>query len=167
MSGRILVTYATRNGSTAGIAEAVGKELQSAGHDVVVKEIKTVTTVEGYDSIVIGAPIYMGKVIDVAQFVGRYRDQLSTRPVAAFAVGILAAVSKDPKQVEASMKALHTSLAPLQPLAATLFAGRLDPEKLSFIQRKMVGFVKAPKGDFRDWDAIAAWARELPGKLGV
>ena len=167
MSGRILVAYATRNGSTTGIAGAVGKELQSAGYNVEVKEIKTVTTIEGYDSIVIGAPIYIGKVIDVARFVGRYRDQLSTRPVAAFAVGILAPASKDPKQVEDSMKALHTSLAPLQPVAVTLFAGRLDPEKLSFIQRRMTGFVKAPKGDFRDWDAIAAWARELPGKLWV
>jgi ABC-type molybdate transport system permease subunit len=51
--------------------------------------------------------------------------------------------------------------------ATILFAGNLDPGKLSFLQRKMTEMVKSPKGDFRDWDAIAAWARELPGKLGV
>jgi menaquinone-dependent protoporphyrinogen oxidase len=48
-----------------------------------------------------------------------------------------------------------------------MFAGRLDPTKLSFIQRKMTEFVKSPMGDFRDWNAIAAWARELPKKMGV
>ncbi len=166
MPARILVAYATRNGSTAGIADAIGKELERAGHTTVVKEMKAITTVEGYDAIVIGAPVYMGKVIEIARFVGRHREKLSVRPVAAFAVG-LAPVSKDPKQLDEGMKALTTSLVPLKPVAAILFAGNLDPEKLSFLQRKMTEWVKSPKGDFRDWDAIAAWARELPGKLGV
>ncbi len=62
MPARILVAYATRNVSPEGIAEAIGKELESAGHSVVVKELKAITTVEGYDAIVIGAPVYMGKV---------------------------------------------------------------------------------------------------------
>ena len=65
MSSRMLVAYATRNGSTAEIASAVGKELESAGHSVVVKEMKAVTSLEGYDALVIGAPVYMGKVIDI------------------------------------------------------------------------------------------------------
>ncbi len=65
------------------------------------------------------------------------------------------------------MKALPASLAPLQPVAATLFAGMLDPEKLSFPQRKMIEWVKSPQGDFRDWNVIAAGAKELPGKMGV
>jgi menaquinone-dependent protoporphyrinogen oxidase len=166
MSARILVTYATRNGSTAGIAQAVGKELQSAGYNIDVTEIRSVTTLEGYHAIVIGAPLYMGKVIDIGKFVGRYREQLSGLPIAAFAVGF-APVSKNPGQVEDSMKALNASLAPLSPVASGLFAGMLDPDKLSFIQRKMTEMVKAPVGDFRDWDLIAAWARELPGKMGL
>jgi len=166
MPARILVAYATRNGSTAGIADAIGKELERAGHTTVVKEMKAITTVEGYDAIVIGAPVYMGKVIEIARFVGRNKEKLTSRPVAVFAVG-LAPVSQDPGQLEEGMKALTTSMVPLQPVAATLFAGNLDPGKLSFLQRKMTEMVKAPMGDFRDWDAIAAWARELPGKMGV
>jgi hypothetical protein len=27
--------------------------------------------------------------------------------------------------------------------------------------------MKVPTGDFRDWDAIAAWARTLTGKMGL
>jgi menaquinone-dependent protoporphyrinogen oxidase len=167
MTAQILVAYASRKGSTAGIAQAVGKELASTGHTVDVAEMKTVSTVKGYNAVVIGAPMYMGSIVkDAGKFVGQYRDQLAKLPVAALAVG-MAPVSKDAKQLEESMKALHASLAPLKPVAATMFAGRLDPTKLSFIQKKMTDFVKAPVGDYRDGNTIAAWARELPGKMGV
>jgi menaquinone-dependent protoporphyrinogen oxidase len=48
-----------------------------------------------------------------------------------------------------------------------MFAGRLDAARLSFIERGMTSLLKVPTGDFRDWGAIAAWARELPGKMGL
>jgi hypothetical protein len=38
---------------------------------------------------------------------------------------------------------------------------------MSFIERKMTGLMNVRTGDFRDWNAIAAWARELPEKLGL
>ena len=126
--------------------------------------MKTVTSLEGYDAIVIGAPIYMGKVIDMHTFVGKFRDMLAERPVAAFAVGI-SHTSPDVTKMEESRNVLDSSLALIKPVAVTLFAGMLDPAKLSFIQRKMTEFVKSPTGDFRDWNAIAAWARELPALM--
>ncbi|MCX6691775.1 MAG: flavodoxin [Methanoregula sp.] len=158
---RILVAYATRNGSTGEIAHAAGRELSAAGHAVDVAELKTISTLAGYNAVVMGGPLYMGSIDDA---VGKYKDQLAHLPVAAFGVG-LAPVSKDAKQMVESMKALHASVAPLQPVAETLFAGKLDPSRLSFVQRKMTEFVKSPVGDFRDWNAIAAWAKELPGKM--
>ena len=63
------------------------------------------------------------------------------------------------------MCALKKSIEPLTPVSSALFAGKLDPNKLSFIQRKMTELVKSPVGDFRDWNVIAAWARELPEKM--
>ena len=50
--------------------------------------MKTVTSLEGYDAFVIGAPVYMGKVIDINKFVGKFKDTLAGKPVAAFAVGL-------------------------------------------------------------------------------
>ena len=64
-------------------------------------------------------------------------------------------------------KALRTSLGPVRPVAETIFAGRLDPEKLSWVQRWITRKVNAPAGDFRDRAAIASRARELPGKMKV
>jgi menaquinone-dependent protoporphyrinogen oxidase len=167
MAARILVAYTTEKGSTAGIAGAIGKELQSAGYSADVTVMKTVSSLAGYNAVVIGGPVYMGKMTrDFGRFLGRYREELAKLPVAAFVVG-MAPASKDPVEINKVIIVLHVSLASLKPVAETAFAGVVDPEKLGLIQRKMVKMAKAPVGDFRDWDAIAAWARELPAKMGV
>ena len=165
---RILVAYASKKGSTAEIAQAIGKELQAAGHIVDVTEMGTVASPAGYNAVVIGGPIYMGKMMgDTGKFVRRHYNGLVNLPVAGFIVS-LAPVSKDPvTDLEYAQKALHASLAPLKPVAETVFAGRLDPSKLSWLQKWMTEKAKSPVGDFRDWTAIAAWARELPAKMGM
>ena len=166
MSARILVAYATRNGSTAEIAQVIGRELESAGHAVDVTEIKTVSTLTGYAAIVIGGPLYMGSVDGaVGKFMEKNREQLLKLPVAAFVVG-LAPKNPDPGAVEAAMAALRKSLGPVTPVSSVLFAGKLDPAKVNFVMWKFLEMARIPAGDFRDWDAIAAWARDLPVKMG-
>jgi menaquinone-dependent protoporphyrinogen oxidase len=163
----ILIAYTTKKGSTAEIAQFIGKELQAAGHAVDVAEIGTVTSLAGYNAAVIGGPMYMGKMIgDTGKFVRHHYKALVRMPVAGFIVS-LAPVSKDPVGIEYARKALQAALSPLQPVARTVFAGKLDPAKLSWLQKWMVEKAKSPVGDFRDWTVIATWARELPGKLDV
>ena len=167
MPARILVAYATRNGSTAEIAQAIGKELTNAGITVDVAEIKTVSTLAGYNAVVIGGPLYMGSVEGaVGKFVGNYHEQLLKLPVAAFVVG-LAPKNPDPGAVEAAMAALKKSLGTVTPVSSVLFAGKLDPARVNFVMRKFLEMAKIPAGDFRDWDAITAWAQELPVKMGI
>jgi menaquinone-dependent protoporphyrinogen oxidase len=48
---------------------------------------------------------------------------------------------------------------------ARVFAGKLDHASLSRVERLMVRALRAPEGDFRDWDAIRAWARGVGGEL--
>ena len=164
---RILITFATRKGSTSEIAGAIGKELQAAGHTVEVLEMKTVSSLTGYNAVVIGGPMYMGRMVgDVPVFVKRHRDTLRKLPIAGFIVG-LAAVSKDLAGLTMAEKALGNALTPLQPVTTAVFAGRLDMAKLSWFQRWITKKVHSPTGDFRDWNAIAAWARDLTGKLGL
>jgi menaquinone-dependent protoporphyrinogen oxidase len=163
---RILVAYATKKGSTAEIAEAIAKELQAAGHTTDAVEIAKGASPAGYDAVVIGGPMYMGKIDGMGKFVKRHSTELARVPVAGFVV-CLAAAAKDPEGMAWAEKALHAALAPLQPVAETVFAGRLDPSKLSWLQKWMIEKAKSPVGDFRDWTAIAAWARELPGKMKV
>jgi menaquinone-dependent protoporphyrinogen oxidase len=162
---RILVAYASKTGSTTEIAQAIAKELQAAGHVVDITEVGAVTSLSGYNAVIIGGPVYMGKMMgEVGKFVRRHYNDLKDLPVAGFIVG-LGPVSKEPASIMQAEKVLLAALDPLKPVAVTAFAGRLDPEKLSWFQKWITKNVKSPVGDFRDWTAIAAWAKELPGKL--
>jgi len=167
MTARILVAYASRKGSTAGIAQAIGKELTIEGYTVDVSEMKLITSLAGYNAVVIGAPVYTGKVTgDVAAFVSTNKDELSRVPVAGFVTGI-APVFPKTGDVKGFTDQLVTALSPVRPVAVTMFAGTLDAGKMNLVERSLTTLMKVPTGDFRDWDAIAAWAKTLAGKMGV
>ena len=53
------------------------------------------------------------------------------------------------------------------PRGHRVFPGRLDTGRLTFRERAMVTAMRAPVGDFRDWDAVRAWAAEIAGALAV
>ena len=59
MSDKILVTYATRYGSTQEVAEKVAATLRESGLAVDVQPAKQVRTLDGYRAVVVGAPLYM------------------------------------------------------------------------------------------------------------
>jgi menaquinone-dependent protoporphyrinogen oxidase len=144
---------------------AIGKELQSAGYAVDVVEIKAVVSPGDYHAVVIGGPRYMGKVVsEVGKFVSRHAKELGRLPIAVFTVGT-SIVNGNPEAAQNAEKCLRTAVAPLIPVAEIAFSGKLDPTNLSFFQRKITEMVKPPVGDFRDWVAIAKWARELPQVL--
>jgi len=167
MTARILVAYASRKGSTAGIAQAIGKELISEGYAVDISDIKSVTSIAGYNAVVIGAPVYTGKITgDVAAFVAANRDGLSRLPVAGFVTGI-APVYPKTGDVKGFIDQLVTTLAPISPVAVTMFAGTLDTGKMNLVERSLTSLMKVPTGDFRNWDAIATWAGTLAGKMGL
>jgi len=162
MAGKILVAYASRKGSTEEIARAIAKELEAAGATVAVAEMRTASVPEDVRAVVIGAPVYTGHIVgEVAAFVAKNRLRLEKVPVAAFAVGI---APEEPKAgpVEMILEELRKALAPIQPVAVTMFAGKLDPARMSFVERTMTKMLKVPTGDFRDWEAIRAWAKGLP-----
>lgn len=60
----------------------------------------------------------------------------------------------------------------MTPVATTAFAGAIivdgpQVERLGFLRKMMVRSTKAFAGDFRNWDAIRAWAAGLkPALLG-
>jgi menaquinone-dependent protoporphyrinogen oxidase len=53
----------------------------------------------------------------------------------------------------------------IDPIDHRIFFGALDRSKLGFGERMIVKAVKAPDGDFRDWDTIRAWADGIAAEL--
>jgi menaquinone-dependent protoporphyrinogen oxidase len=102
----------------------------------------------------------------VAAFVSTNKDELSRVPVAGFVTGI-APVFPKTGDVKGFTDQLVTALSPVRPVAVTMFAGTLDAGKMNLVERSLTMLMKVPRGDFRDWDAIAAWAKTLAGKMGV
>ena len=69
MERMVLVTYATRYGSTAEIAQAVAETLNRGGISSICKPIPAVRQVDEYRAVVLGAPLFMGRLhSDAAPF---------------------------------------------------------------------------------------------------
>jgi menaquinone-dependent protoporphyrinogen oxidase len=170
MANTILVTYASRTGSTAGVAEAIGKTLAEGGAQVEVRpmqDIKGAQDLAAYGAVVAGSAIQGAKWLPEAmQFVQTHRAALSGKPFAAFLVCMTLAMPAADKYRAGVAEWLAPVRALVRPVSEGLFAGVLDigqvpslGDKLKF--RLSVAFGVWSEGDHRDWNAIRAWAESL------
>jgi menaquinone-dependent protoporphyrinogen oxidase len=84
MSDKILVAYASRAGSTAGVAEAIGKTPMKSGAQVDVRSMKDAKDLTPYRAVVGGSAIRGGKWLPEAmQFMQTHQATLALKPFAA------------------------------------------------------------------------------------
>ena len=158
----ILLAYATRYGSTQEVAETIAASLRQAGLTVDIQPIQEVRTLANYDALVLGAAIYNAHWHPEAHnFLSRDQEAIDQLPVAIFALGPL---SPSEAAKRNSRRQLDMELAKyswLKPVSVEIFAGKYDPSKpgLSFFERFL------PARDYRNWDAIRAWANALAARL--
>ena len=159
-----LVAVASKHGGTRGIAAAIAEELRGAGIDTDLRDAGEVTDLAGYDAVVLGSGIYAGNWLPEARgFAERHRAELAKLPVWLFSSGPLGA--PDPKPHD-DPKRLAAPMGGVEVRDHRVFAGELDPDELGLGERLIAKVVRAPEGDFRDWDAIRGWAREIAVELG-
>lgn len=162
----ILVAYASKAGSTAEVADFIGKSLADKGAVVDVKQIKSLRDISGYQAVVIGSAIRAGELLpEAVDFVKLHKEHLRKIPVAYFVVCTTLRKNTEErrKKVNAYLDPLCAEIAPVD---KGLFAGKMDYSKLDFISRIIIKYmVKTPEGDFRDWDAIKKWTDRLFPKL--
>jgi menaquinone-dependent protoporphyrinogen oxidase len=160
---RILVGYATGKGSTVGVAEAIGKTLGERGHSVDVKPMKDRPSLSGYDAVVLGSAVNGGKWLpEAASFVEANKKALSNVPVAVFCVHAMN-FGDEPKPTKRRLAYLNDVRALVTPCDEAFFGG-VAPlgDDTSFILRAAFKAFGGEAGDTRDWDAIRAWAEQVP-----
>lgn len=165
MSQKILVVYATKAGSTAEIAVEIGKSLAARGYGVDVKPVKEDPSLDGYQAVVIGSAIRIGRWLSEAdQFVRKNQARLNQLPAALFTVHLENLGEGDDQQ--AARRAYTEPIRQLLPEAQEVFfPGKIDFDTLSFFDRTlakaMAKQVGLEVGDFRDWEMIKGWAGSL------
>ena len=168
MVKKILVAYASKYGATREIAQKIGEVLLRSGQVVEVCAVDEVRDLNLYSTVVLGSAIYVGAWHkEAVAFLKANQDILAGLPVWLFSSGPTG--QGDPLElVEGKLlpAALQLVVDRIRPRDVTLFHGNIDPEKVNPIEKWAVkSLVKKPFGDFRDWDAIAAWSEKIAVSL--
>ncbi|PKL92988.1 MAG: hypothetical protein CVV21_01180 [Candidatus Goldiibacteriota bacterium HGW-Goldbacteria-1] len=169
MAKKILIAYGSFSGSTAETAEFIGKKLSEKGMQADVKPVNKIKSVEGYDGVIIGSGVVMGKIKgSVVKFVSAYKDALLKVPVGYFLVCLT--MQKDtPDNRKTAAGYLDPVRAFVKPVSEGLFPGKVDFKTLPFPMNfltLMPAFKKGvPEGDFRDWAKVEKWADETASKF--
>ena len=160
MAPNVLVTYASKHGTTREVAESIATTLGKHGLAVEIEEAGRVRDITPYDAVVVGGGLYMGKWhADARRLLKRHRRELAGKRLAVFGMG---PDSLEESKVAESRKQLDGALAgtpELEPIAVTIFGGALEPESWRF------PFNRLPAFDARNWDAIQVWAEDLVARL--
>jgi menaquinone-dependent protoporphyrinogen oxidase len=163
MSTRVLVTYASKYGATAEIAEKIGQLLRNSGFNVDVLPAHQVDGLIDYQAVVLGSAVYAGQWREEATtFLKAYEYTLADMPVWFFSSGPTG--QGDPVEL---MKGWHFPSAlqlianHIKPRDTALFHGFLNNKELNFAEKILIKGLGAPVGDFRNWKAITVWANEI------
>lgn len=161
MNKKVLLTYASRYGSTEEVAERVAEVLKKQGLGVDLVRANEVKDISGYDAVVIGSPFRAFRWLREARsFVRRHQEALNKIPVAYFALG-LSLMEDTERNRQDMLKWLEPLCGMVKPVDIGLFGGRWERKRVPWYMR----LFPFPEGDFRKWDKIEAWAESLLDKL--
>jgi menaquinone-dependent protoporphyrinogen oxidase len=178
---KTLLVYGTRYGATSSTAAEIAKTLNEEGLDVKLVNAKEekIKDISEYDLIIVGSGVQMGKWTgEVEDFVKRFQTQFAQKKLAVFVSSMKTIDEREgklDKVAEARKWDLDGKIEKygLQPIAVGFFGGVLDFNKMNFLFRRTMGFIKPQleKDGFkqvqpdvynlRDWDEVRKWAKEL------
>jgi menaquinone-dependent protoporphyrinogen oxidase len=152
----VLVTYGSKQGATAEIADVLAETLRGCGLDVDCVEAGAVDSLDGYDAVILGSAVYMRRWRRPARrFLHRFARELELRPLWVFSSGPVGDPAKDNRAWNEPPGTIR------------------EVERLGAREHVVFGGRSTSKGipeefrDRRDWEAIRAWAGTIAAALSV
>jgi len=177
---KVLVAYASKYGSTKGIADFIGERLRQQGMKVDIKEVDSVQNPGDYDAFVIGSAVYMFHWLKEAkQFISRNSSLLVNHPVWLFSSGPVGTQSKDDKGRDLLEVSAPKELDELRDLVKSrdhrVFFGAFESTRLTgmmgftlkIARRSQSAREAMPERDFRNWKEIELWASSIARELAT
>lgn len=171
---KILIAYASEFGTTKEVADVIGKVLCQGGAAVEIKWVKNVKDLKNYEAVIIGSAIQYDKWMPEAiKFVTTHQIILRTLPVAFFftCLTLSKKTEKARRTAMAYSNKLYSLLPQVKPISVGSFAGVLDYSKMSLgfrlIAKGIYAIFGVVEGDYRDWDAIHFWAKDVHSQLNL
>lgn len=172
----LLIAYDTKHGSTAEVAEYIGNDLCDQGFRVDLRLVTNVESISAYDAIIVGSALYEFTWLkDAKEFLQQNQTALAQLPTAYFIVG--ASMSVDTPETREMAKKFFVDpvlkkFPDITPLSIGLFGGAVDfatndYNLFEWVVLKILGLILGytDSADWRNWDAIDIWSKELAGKL--
>ena len=178
---RVLIAYGTNEGQTARIAEHIAGVARGRGHEAEVVDIGGLpdgSRPEGYDAVIVGAPIHMGEHEDyVRDFVRKNRQLLERVPSAFFSVSLTA--REHTEKARAQTKGYVEKFVEetdWHPDRVGIFAGALLYRQYGFVKRHLMRRISKQMGnqdtdtsrdyEYTDWDDVGHFAEEFLEDVG-
>ncbi len=165
----VLVAYATRHSSTAGVAENIADVLCGLNHKVDLRYVENVTSIEDYDAVIVGSGIYEFNWLPVAtDFIERFKQPLASKPVAYFfgCAGLKKDTAANQEAVLIYINPVLFKYPDIVPVDIGRFGGSVDLSRLDDFETKIINFIGVTKNeDWRDWAKIGAWAEKVSGLI--
>jgi menaquinone-dependent protoporphyrinogen oxidase len=160
-SACVLVAVASKHGSTREIADQIAATLRAADLLAEVRAAADVRSLEPYDAVVLGSGLYSATWLREAnRFVRAHAAALRARPVWLFSSGPL---DQSARWADLPMTPhVAAATAAVEPRGHRTFGGRLLADTPGLDQAVLATH---RIGDFRDWEAIRAWAAEIAAAL--
>lgn len=169
---KILVAYASKHGSTAEIARFIGDILEEYDAEVIISDVETVESVDGYDAFVIGSPIYGGLWLTAfSQFLEKFKSQLAAKPVYMW-IACIRVLESNGRKLALDEYVYQPTLNQIGVKEVEVFAGKLNLAEIDWDERwtlsaryKGEALPGSRNDDYRDWNAIRAWATHIRSEL--
>lgn len=166
---KILIAYDTKHGATSSIADRIADVLCAEGFQVDLKMARKVKDVSAYDAVIAGSPIYLFSWLPGAtNFLNKFKTALADKPVALF---ITCTYLKDGDPPERRDHAVELYIQPvmektgIDPISSGVLSGEFQYSELYPLEFILMKLAKYEEGDFRNWDKIEDWAKEVGALL--